>query len=95
LSDHTLKQVQDGEAGGITQQIGATQFSLESLKTHTNSMQATQPFEIRLPGLLMIDTPGHEVKKGESLYISAFVRVFSSFSPLFLVASSQLHVNSD
>lgn len=52
--------VQDGEAGGITQQIGATQFSRETLQSQTQIMQKSQPFDIRLPGLLMIDTPGHE-----------------------------------
>ncbi len=52
--------VQEGEAGGITQQIGATQFSRDTLMNQTAIMQATQPFTIRIPGLLMIDTPGHE-----------------------------------
>ena len=52
--------VQEGEAGGITQQIGATQFSKETLVTQTKSMQKSSPLEINLPGLLMIDTPGHE-----------------------------------
>ena len=52
--------VQEGEAGGITQQIGATQFSRETLAIQTQSMQASHPFEIHLPGLLVIDTPGHE-----------------------------------
>jgi len=52
--------VQEGEAGGITQQIGATQFPKETLAVQTQSMQRSLPFEIKLPGLLVIDTPGHE-----------------------------------
>lgn len=52
--------VQEGEAGGITQQIGATQFSREILEVQTASIRALDPFDIRIPGLLMIDTPGHE-----------------------------------
>merc|ERR1711871_1624123 len=52
--------VQEGEAGGITQQIGATQFPKETLREQTNCLQARDPFEINIPGLLVIDTPGHE-----------------------------------
>lgn len=88
--------VQEGEAGGITQQIGATQFPKETLAYHTRTLQkkyqkehysnihiprsATdihyihcpkekdseetvnidEDFEFPIPGLLMIDTPGHE-----------------------------------
>jgi translation initiation factor 5B len=52
--------VQEGEAGGITQQIGATQFPRETLAMQTQSMQKSLPFDIKLPGLLVIDTPGHE-----------------------------------
>jgi translation initiation factor 5B len=48
--------VQDGEAGGITQQIGATFIPKETLLEKTSQHN----FEINVPGLLMIDTPGHE-----------------------------------
>lgn len=48
--------VQDGEAGGITQQIGASFIPLETLM-HRSNMQRK---EVHIPGLLMIDTPGHE-----------------------------------
>lgn len=52
--------VQEGEAGGITQQIGVTQFSKETLAAQTQCLQEKSPFKIDLPGLLVIDTPGHE-----------------------------------
>lgn len=45
--------MQEGEAGGITQQIGATHFPQETLAIQTNRMQAKNPFEIKLPGLLV------------------------------------------
>ncbi|KAJ4013916.1 eukaryotic translation initiation factor 5B [Fusarium irregulare] len=52
--------VQEGEAGGITQQIGATYFPLEAIKQKTAVVNQDGKFEYKVPGLLVIDTPGHE-----------------------------------
>lgn len=52
--------VQEGEAGGITQQIGATYFPTEALKQKTAVVNKDGSFEFKVPGLLIIDTPGHE-----------------------------------
>jgi translation initiation factor 5B len=52
--------VQDGEAGGITQQIGATFVPQEAIMEQTKMMKEFQKAEIKVPGLLIIDTPGHE-----------------------------------
>ena len=52
--------VQEGEAGGITQQIGATYFPVDALQAKTEVVNADGKFEFKVPGLLVIDTPGHE-----------------------------------
>ncbi|KAF6841936.1 eukaryotic translation initiation factor 5b [Colletotrichum plurivorum] len=52
--------VQEGEAGGITQQIGATYFPVEAIKQKTAVVNPNGDFEFKVPGLLVIDTPGHE-----------------------------------
>ena len=52
--------VQEGEAGGITQQIGATYFPVDALETKTAVVNKDNAFEFKVPGLLVIDTPGHE-----------------------------------
>ncbi|KAK5273858.1 eukaryotic translation initiation factor 5B [Exophiala xenobiotica] len=52
--------VQEGEAGGITQQIGATYFPVEALQSKTAVVNKDGKFEFKVPGLLVIDTPGHE-----------------------------------
>lgn len=52
--------VQEGEAGGITQQIGATFFEKSTLITQTARLNETENFTFNIPGMLVIDTPGHE-----------------------------------
>ncbi|CAM9988140.1 unnamed protein product, partial [Sphacelaria rigidula] len=52
--------VQEGEAGGITQQIGATFFAKETLCEKVAELNETMKVDVKLPGMLVIDTPGHE-----------------------------------
>lgn len=52
--------VQEGEAGGITQQIGATYFEKKTLEAQTAKLNETEKVELKVPGMLVIDTPGHE-----------------------------------
>ncbi len=52
--------VQLREAGGLTQHIGASFFPLETLVEMTRRLMKSVKVTIKIPGLLVIDTPGHE-----------------------------------
>ena len=54
--------VQSHEAGGITQHIGASFFPIEIIQSLTGSLfKKISSSAHSIPGLLVIDTPGHEV----------------------------------
>lgn len=48
------------EAGGITQMIGASYLPRETLEVLSSKLSEKMRFTLKIPGLLFIDTPGHE-----------------------------------
>ncbi len=60
------------EPGAITQHIGATEVPIEVIQTICGNLITKFGFQLKIPGLLLIDTPGHEAftnlrKRGGSI----------------------------
>ena len=51
--------IQQGEAGGITQGIGSSFVPIQYIRNITESIKGKYAVDPNIPGILIVDTPGH------------------------------------
>ena len=59
LDEIRESRIVEGEAGSITQMIGATEVPINTVEDVCGGLLDSLETELTIPGLLFIDTPGH------------------------------------